>query len=186
LGTDTFQRANQARWGTASDGQTWGGDANGQNSFSVSGNAGLVSGTGGNSYGAVLGPAASDAEVYATGSMSSFASSNFGDVLRWTDNNNWYKAYIDGQKLIIQKKVAGSATILASVPFAATAGTAYTIHFRVVGSTLTANVWAASGSEPAGWMVTASDSTLTSGLSGLRFLTQTNTATITAFQANTV
>src|SRR6266487_3722701 len=30
LGTDTFQRANQSLWGTASDGQTWGGDANSQ------------------------------------------------------------------------------------------------------------------------------------------------------------
>ncbi|TME05669.1 MAG: hypothetical protein E6I80_16330 [Chloroflexi bacterium] len=28
---DTFQRANQSLWGTASDGQTWGGDANSRN-----------------------------------------------------------------------------------------------------------------------------------------------------------
>jgi streptogramin lyase len=186
LGTDTFQRANQALWGKASDGQTWGGDANVQSAFSISGNAGLVSNTGGNSYSAVLGPAAANAEVYATGSMSSYANSNFGSVLRWTDGNNWYKAYIDGQNLVLQKKVAGSATILATVPFAATAGTSYTIHFRVVGSTLTANVWAASGSEPTGWMITASDSTLTTGYCGLRILTQSGTAKITAFQADTV
>ena len=122
----------------------------------------------------------------ATGSLSSFTSSNFGDVLRWTDGNNWYKAYIDGANLVIQKKVAGTTTILATVPFAATAGTSYTIHFRVVGSTLTANVWPASGTEPAGWMITVSDSSLTSGYCGMRFLTQSGTATITAFQANTV
>ena len=186
LGTDTFQRANQALWGKASDGQTWGGDANVQGSFSVSGNAGLVSGTGGNSYSAVLGPSAANAEVFATGSLSSFSSSNFGDVLRWTDGNDWYKAYIDGADLVIQKKVAASAAILATVPFAAAGGTSYTIHFRVVGSTLTANVWASSGSEPSGWMVTATDSSLTSGFAGMRFLTQSGTATITAFRANTV
>jgi hypothetical protein len=186
VGTDTFQRANQALWGKASDGQTWGGDANVQSVFSVSGNAGVVSGTGGNSYSAVLGPAVSNAEVYATGSMSAFSSSNFGDVLRWTDGNDWYKAYIDGNNLVLQKKVAGSAAVLATVPFAATGGTSYTIHFRVVGSTLTANVWASSGSEPAGWMVTATDSALTTGFSGLRFLTQSGTATITAFHANSV
>jgi hypothetical protein len=90
--------------------------------------------------------------VYATGSLSSFSNSNFGAVLCWTDGNNWYKAFIDGASLFIQKKVAGTATILASVPFTATAGTSYTIHFRAVGATLTANVWAASGSEPSGWM----------------------------------
>ena len=186
LGTDTFQRANQSLWGTASDGQTWGGDANSQSAFSISGNAGLVSHTGGTSYSAVLGPTASNAEVDATGSLSSFSNSNFGDVLRWTDGNNWYKAYIDGASLIIQKKVAGTTTILASVPFTAAAGTAYTIHFRAVGSTLTANVWAASGAEPSGWMVTASDSTFTSGYCGMRFLTQNGTATVTSFLAKSL
>jgi len=186
LGTDTFQRANQSLWGTASDGQTWGGDANSRSVFSISGNAGLVSTTGSTSYSAVLGPTAANAEVYATGSISSFTNSNLGTVLRWTDGNNWYKAFIDGANLFIQKKVAGTAAILASVPFTATAGTAYTIHFRVVGSTLTANAWAASGSEPSGWMVTASDSALTSGSCGMRFLTQSGTATVTSFQAKSL
>jgi hypothetical protein len=55
-----------------------------------------------------------------------------------------------------------------------------------VGSTLTANVWAASGSEPSGWMVTASDSTFTSGYSGMRFLTQSGTATVTSFLAKSL
>jgi len=186
LGTDTFQRANQSLWGAASDGQAWGGDANSRSVFSVSGNAGLVSNTGGSSYSAVLGPTASNAEVYATGSLSSFSNSNFGVVLRWTDGNNWYKAFIDGSSLFIQKKVNGTTTILASVPFSATAGSSYTIHFRAVGSTLTANVWAASGSEPSGWMVTASDTTFPSGSCGMRFLTQSGTATVTSFQAKSL
>ena len=186
LATDTFQRANQSHWGTASDGQTWGGDANSQTAFSISGNTGLVSNTGSASYSAVLGPQATNAEVYATGSISSFSNSNFGNVLRWTNGNNWYKAYIDGGHLIIQKKVSGTTTILASVPFTATAGSSYTIHFRVVGSTLTAKVWAASGSEPSGWMITASDSALASGYCGMRFLTQSGTATVTSFQAKSL
>jgi hypothetical protein len=104
-------------------------------------------------------------------------------VLRWTNGNNWYKAYIDGANSIIQKEVNGLTTIVASVPFKATAGTSYTIHFRVVGSTLTANVWASSGTEPPGWMVTTSDSSLTAGFCGMRFLTQGGTATVTSFQA---
>jgi len=186
LGTDTFQRANQSHWGTASDGQTWGGDANIQSIFSISGNTGHVTNTGATSYSAVLGASSSNAEVLATGSLSSFSSSNFGDVLRWTDGNNWYKGYIDGSNLIIQKKVSGTSTTLISMPFSATAGTSYTIHFRVVGSTLTANAWASSGSEPAGWMATASDSSLTSGFSGMRFLTQAGTATVTSFLAKSL
>jgi len=183
LGQDTFQRANQSHWGTASDGQTWGGDANTSTAFSVSGNAGLVTNAGGVSYSAVLGPTTANAEVYATSSLSSFTFSNVGEVLRWTDGNNWYKAYIDGANLSIQKKVNGTTANLASVAFTATAGTSYTLHFRVVGTTLTANVWASSGTEPSGWMVTASDSTLSSGYCGLRLLTQTGTVTVTSFRA---
>ncbi len=183
LGTDTFQRPNQSLWGNASDGQRWAGDANSLNAFSISGSTGRVTNTGANSYSAVLGPVASNAEAFVTGSINSFASSNLGDVLRWTDGNNWYKAYIDGANLLIQKKVNGATTVLATTPFTATAGVAYTIHFRAVGSTLTANAWAATGSEPGGWMLTATDSTFTSGYAGMRFLTQTGTATITAFTA---
>jgi virginiamycin B lyase len=184
LAADTFHRANQALWGVASDGHAWGGDASSKGVFSISGDAGLVSDTGGSSYNAVLGPAATDAEVYATGSVSSFSSSNFGDVLRWTNGNNWYKAYLTGTKLVLQKKVAGVTTTLGTVSFAAAAVTSYTIHFRVAGSTLTANAWPASGPEPSGWMITATDSSLASGYCGMRFLTQTGTATVTAFQAN--
>ena len=185
LAGDTFQRANRALWGTASDGLNWGGDANTIAAFSISGNAGLVSNTGSASYSAVLGPSATDSEVYATATMSVFGSSNWGDVLRWTDGNDWYKAFIDGSNLFLQKKVAGSTTILASVPFTASAGTSYTIHFRVVGSTLSANVWPSTATEPAGWMVTATDTSFTSGFCGLRFLTQAGTATISSFQAKT-
>jgi streptogramin lyase len=184
LGQDTFQRANQSLWGTASGGQTWGGDANTSSVFSISSDTGLVSNTNGASYSAVLGSVATDAEVYATGSLSSFNNSNFGPVLRWTDGNDWYKAFIDGSKLYIQKKVSGTTTNLASVAFTASAGTSYTIHFRVVGTTLEANVWASSGSEPSGWMVSATDSSLSAGYCGMRFLTQTGVATITSFLAD--
>ncbi len=183
LATDTFQRPNQALWGTASDGQTWGGDANTQSFFSISAGTGLISNTGSATYSAVLGPTATDAEVYTSGSISSFNNSNFGAVLRWTDGNNWYKAYIDGSNLVIQKKVAGVATIIASTPFAATAGVSYTLHFRVVGSTLTANVWASSGTEPTGWMLSVNDTNLTAGYCGLRVLTQGGTLTMTSFIA---
>lgn len=186
LGNDTFQRANQSLWGTASDGQPWGGDANSLGVFSISSGAGLVTNTGGSSYSAVLGPAAADAEVFATGSLISFTNSNLGDVLRWTDGNNWYKAYIDGGNLIIQKKVTGTTTILASKPFVAAAGTPYTIHFRAVGATLTVNAWTASGAEPSGWMLTATDGTFASGRAGMRLLTQTGTATVTSFRAGSL
>ena len=103
LAQDTFQRASQTYWGKASDSQTWGGDANNSNVFSISGNTGKVS-NGNTSYSAVLGPVATNAQVLFSGSISNLNNVNFGAVLRWKDGNDWYKAYIDGSNLVIQKR----------------------------------------------------------------------------------
>ena len=141
-------------------------------------------GNGSGFYNAVLGPTATNSEVVFTGTLSSFSNANMGAVARWTDTNNWYKAYIDGSNLVVQKKVSGAYTTLGSTPFAASGGTAYSLRFRVVGTTLEARVWPAGTAEPTTtWMVTATDSALSSGYSGLRITIQTGaTATFTTFQ----
>ena len=116
--------------------------------------------------------------------MSSYTNSNLGAVLRWSDTNNWYKAYIDGTSLVVQKKVSGATTILGSVPFTATPGTAYTLRFRVVGTTLFARVWQSGTVEPGSWMVMVSDSSHSSGFCGLRMLAQNGAvASYTSFLA---
>jgi streptogramin lyase len=188
LARDTFQRTDQSLWGSAPDGQKWGGDANSRANFSISKRAGLVSTTDDSAISnAILGPAATDAEVYMTGSIKSFANSNFGAVLHWTNDNNWYKGFFNGSNLLIQKRVKGRTSTLASIPFVAGAGTTYTLHFRAVGSTLTANVWVASNSEKSGWMVTANDSSLKSGRCGLRFaMGKNNKVTVYGFLANSL
>lgn len=187
LAQDTFQRPNQAHWGTASDGQIWGGDANTASTFSIVNNTGQVSGGSGTSYSATLGPVTTNAEVLFTGSMSSYTNNNLGGVLRWKDGNNWYKAYISGGSLIVQKKVNGATTILGSVPFTATANTSYTLRFRVVGTTLYARVWPTATTEPTNWMITVTDTSFSSGFCGLRMLAQNGTsAKYTSFQASTV
>ena len=116
--------------------------------------------------------------------MSSYTNNNLGAVLRWTDGNNWYKAYISGTTLVVQKKVSGATTILGSVPFTATPGTSYTLRFRVVGTTLYARVWQTGTTEPTTWMIMVTDTSLSSGFCGLRMLAQGGaTAIYTSFLA---
>src|SRR2546421_755660 len=86
-----------------------------------------------------------------------------------------FRSYTDGATLYIQKKVAGTATMLATKPFAATAGAPYTTHFSAGGPTLTANICPSSATEPGTWMLTATDAGLTSGRAGLRLLTKPGT-----------
>lgn len=182
LSKDSFQRADSPFWGTASDGQKWGADANTSPNFAVKTMSGhIMQGSG--VYNATLGPRITDAEVVFSGSLSKFQpDDNIGAVLRWVDTNNLYKAYIDGSHLILLKIVSGTMTTLASVPFVATINTSYTLRFRVVGSQLLARVWQSNQGEPAIWMVQAHDTALSAGFGGLRIVIRDgNNATITAF-----
>jgi hypothetical protein len=186
LGQDNFLHPNQQFWGTATGGQTWTGSANSNNAFSISSNIGLITGTTTNNYAAILGPSATDATAEFSGSISTLNNGvHIGAVLRWTDSQNWYEAYIDGTNLIIHKKVSGTVTKLGAFPFAATAATSYTLLFSVSGSTLNASVWPTNGgSRPNNWMLTSTDTSFASGNCGLHVSVQSGvTAQFTSFQA---
>ena len=100
LSRDTFQRADQQFWGTASDGQTWAGDAVKAPVFAIVNHTGQV-GNGSGIYDALLGPRAADTQIVFSGSVAHFAASNMGALLRWTDADNLYKVFIDGTNLTV-------------------------------------------------------------------------------------
>ena len=183
LAQDMFGRSNQALWGTASDGHTWGGDANTEAAFSIVNNVGEISHVPG-TYNALLGPTATDADVLFSGSISSFTRSSLGALVRWSNANSWYKASLSPTSLIIQKRVGSSTTTLKSVSFAAAAGTSYSLRLRVVGATLYAKVWQTGAAEPSGWMITIKNTALSSGFCGLSTKVASGTvANYTSFEA---
>ncbi|HSW87687.1 MAG TPA: SdrD B-like domain-containing protein, partial [Candidatus Saccharimonadales bacterium] len=182
---DTYTRANQTFWGTASDGQTYlGTDANLLNIFTINGNRGQVVGDGsGNTYNAIFGPTVTDAQVIATGIMNTtYQDSNFGPTIRWNDTNNFYKVFIGsadkpefgwayfttGTYVLLIKRVGSTYTVLDYTPMTLNPGTSYTIKFEAIGSTLQGKAWQTGSAEPAAWMVSATDTSFTSGRVGLR------------------
>jgi hypothetical protein len=188
LGQDSFARPDQQFWGMASNGSTWSGDANSSQVFSIAGGSGQVSG-GQGFFNAILGPQTANEEVFYSGSVSHFDATrdNLGAVLRWTDNDHYYKAYFDGASLILIKRAAGVVTRLGAVPFAAQDGVSYSLRFRATGAHLLVRAWPSAGPEPGGWMITATDSTLASGFGGLRVLLEPGiTVTVTRFQERSV
>src|SRR6266480_7876449 len=185
LAQDTFQRADQALWGAASDGQNWEGDANKLTVFSIAGSNhtwGQIANNRGNQgqgeqiYNALLGPASENVNLVVSGSVNLFRlNANFGVVLRWKDVNNWYKALIDGSDLIVLKRLNGVTTRLGALHFIALSGKTYTLHFRAIGATLFASAWQSDQSEPAHWMIVVSDMSLVSGQGGVRMVLENNT-----------
>ena len=187
LAQDTFQRPNQQFWGTASDGQSWSGDAAKASAFAITNHAGQVTGNSSAIYDSVLGKPVADSEVLVSGSVSQLAAANMGVLLRWTDGNNLYKVFIDGTNLTALKKVNGVVSTLQSVPFTAKGGTSYSIRARVVGTSITASAWQTGQAEPSKWMLSATDNGLTSGYDGLRLIVQMGiTITITSFAESKV
>lgn len=189
LAQDSFQRADQPSWGRASDGHMWLSDQGAPPDaavFSIAGRTGQIA-NGQGTFNALLGPVGTNVEVMMSGSVNHFAANggvNLGVVLRWTDKTHWYKALIDGARLEIIKP--GGAQALATTPFQAQDGTAYTLRFRAIGAMLFAKVWQTGTPEPANWMLTVMDTTYTSGYVGVRPLLQKNTViTIDSFEATT-
>ena len=182
LAQDTFQRPDQMFWGTSSGGQPWGADAKNAPGFSIKNHTGQVIGSNG-VYDAVVGSVAVNSEVVFSGSLSQYASSSLGALLRWTDANNLYKAFLGGGQLILLKKVAGVVTVLKTVPFQTQDGVSYTIRFRAVGQQLLAKVWPTAQAEPQTWLLMLTDGDLQSGYDGIRLVVQSGTtATITTYR----
>jgi hypothetical protein len=171
LAQDTFQRQNQQLWGTASDGRTWGGDANKTNAFSIANGVGQIADAQG-TLNALLGQSGTNMEVMVSGSLNHFDDGdvNLGVVLRWSDANNWYKVLIDGTHVTLLKRVKGVTTTLATAPFQAQDGKMYSLRFQAIGAMLFARAWPVGSPEPQTWTLNVTDTTLTTGQAGVRVL----------------
>jgi hypothetical protein len=189
IAQDTFQRQNQPLWGTSSDSNLWGGDANNPNDqtvFSIVNQSGQIANGPGN-FNALLGPATTDADVTISAQINAFTgNANLGVVLRWQDANNWYKALIDGTRLRVIRNLQGTTDTLSSMLFNAQGGRLYDLRFRALGTMLLVKVWLAGTQQPTTWMIVTTDSGLNTGKAGIRVVMLRNTViTVKLFQ-NTI
>jgi hypothetical protein len=173
IAQDTFQRNNQQFWGTASDGQPWQQDAATSNNFSINNHMGQIqapTNANGGELTAILGQPLTDGEVFVTGTVSDFSHSQLSAILRWTDNNHYYKAFLQGGTFNIIKRMNAVTPISKNIPFPTQAGGSYSIRFRIVGNTMEARAWPFNQQEPTTWMFTITDTNqpFTSGNGGIR------------------
>ena len=191
LAADTFHRAaDQALWGTASDGLPWSTTAD-EATYSIAGNIGIINGDSGNAT-AELGPVVADSDLVVTGSFSALVNNRGGNnelaaMTRWTSDNSFYKAGIDGQmfRLFVRTSATASVT-LSTISYPANPNTSYSIRLRAVGTLLEAKVWPSASTEPPTWLVSANDASIASGRTGVRlvFNVPASTASFTSFVAS--
>jgi len=176
IAQDSFHRPNQPFWGTASDGQMWGGQANRSRAFRIDYDRGVVQREGAptTSYDAFQGQPVLDSEIDATFALflpSSTARCVFGIYLRWQNAGTWDRLTVTGSMLDLSQAIAGHVRHLFARPFLARAGVWYTLRFRATGSHLFASIWRANTPAPANVLLTVHDAaSTTAGLGGLHFV----------------
>lgn len=196
---DTFARTAISGWGSTDLGQVWTIQSGSSGTYSVNGSAGLQTHLAGatSTNRATINVGSPDVDEYvtflvdATDTSSAIQVNLFG---RFTDTSNYYQAYTvlntdQNMRLVLAKNVAGSATDLVVYnPIANmyhNINTWYTMRFRVSGQRLSAKVWPANVEEPDAWMLTTTDSSLTTGnLAGLGSLDASTTGAFSAFFNN--
>jgi PKD repeat protein len=176
--TDAFERTATNGWGTADVGGAWAmnpGTATALSKFSVSGGAGQVSLSPGNSYTASL-PGASRSTnteerfTVAVNQPSTGGGYYFSGIGRQIDSLNDYRAKFrvaatGAVALWLTRTVGGVETVLTSVTIpgiSVTTADSLNVRFQVTGTgttTLRAKIWRTGTAEPASWALTATDST---------------------------
>lgn len=149
LSTDTFIRADQSGFGTASDGETWVRDA-GIGVSNIVSNQGKI-GPGGNDSQFLLGSQTA-ATINTLCRVKSGDAGNVAAVLirySTTGGTNGYRAGIFGTNLIVDKYVTGVRSNIGSTNVSYVVGDEWWVHAIMVGTSLTVAAWKDGGSEPA-------------------------------------
>lgn len=188
--SDAFGRTVSNGWGSADTDQAWSTSGGAAADYSVG------SGVGKHSVGAVnssrytVTPSPTNVEITATVStpaLATGADQRAGLVARWVDASNHYVCWlilntsgaIHLEIAVVLAGVSSSLALDTTTGLTHVANTQYRVKFQLVESGLRAKCWAAAGSEPADWNVTATNTAIvaaTTGNVGLRsHLTTGNT-----------
>jgi hypothetical protein len=160
ISQDTFARANQSGWGTASGGGTWTTKA-GTPTLSIVSNTGEATGVTAADIALTLGGTAKDAEVVCNLQSNDMPSSSVILYIRYIDSNNFYRCGITSGTLFIDKKASGTFTgSIGSATKTINSGTVYGVRFHVQGTSLKARSW--TGTEPSTWDISITDADISS------------------------
>lgn len=174
LANDTFQRANQSGWGTASDGQVW--SVTGPGTLAITGNEGTVISNFSDTHVQLGTKVSNDIEI-----LCRMAISDSNDICglqgRFTTSGgiSCYKFLYYTGGVHINKSITGSSSNLANASFTMSTGVFYWFRFRITGSLLLGKIWQDGTAEPSAFTVTSTDISV-NGAGGIAVLANTATA----------
>jgi PKD repeat protein len=148
---DTFQRANQNGWGTASNGATWSAGSG----LSVAANEGRISYTGLDQWETLGAATAADGNGLVRFSIGS-ATDPAGIMLRWANaSNRWLGRYDGAGNVQITVRSGGTENNLGRAPVTVATGKGYWLRFVLQGQTASIRLWPDGTVEPSTWNLSA-------------------------------
>lgn len=165
LAQDTFVRANQSGWGTASDGESW--TTSGASSTqSIASNKGVITSTGGSDTHNQLGTQTTTDQDLLCRIAINTSSDVAGIQARFGTSGGFtaYKLLYYSNDLHINKVYLGNNTSLLSYGgYTLSPGAFYWFRLRCLGSTVSAMLWPDGQVAPVNWMLTTTDVSIASG-----------------------
>lgn len=177
---DTFTRTTSSSWGTSTSGHVWSLSGGLASEYSTNGTQGVMSlASAGTARTASLPTIRSDGTVVigiTVPAVAAGAPIEFGVYQRWGSATSYYLATVrfetDQSVTCVLSKEAGAGIVALAVGAPAgmtyTAGSTFWIEFQTEGSVLRMRTWPTAATKPADWQITASDTSLTSGIIRLR------------------
>src|SRR5437879_6080354 len=111
---DTFIRANQSGFGTASDGETWT-HPNGADTLSIASNEGQLVTTNNGTINIMRLGTQTATDMIITSRMSeSNTAGNIAVIGRYADTSHWYNCLFQSGSVVIEKNIGGTFTTLAT------------------------------------------------------------------------
>ena len=162
---DTFSRANQTSWGTASNGMVW---SPSSSAMSIASNEGVISNTASSLFATLGSGTTTDANGLVRFSVAS-TSDTAGIALRMQSNGNVYLGRYDGAgHLQFEYRIGSTWTHVSLVNFTPAANAFYWLRFQVQSTNISMKVWPYGTAEPSAWTWAGSASGINSaGLMGL-------------------
>lgn len=143
---DTFTRANQSGWGTASNGMAWSSGTG----LSIAGNEGMVSNSPASQFETLGAATTTDGNGLVRFSLAA-ANDTAGLLLRESSSTGLLARYDGGGNLQLMQKTSGSWTNVAKTPVSVSAGTFYWLRFLVQGTSVSMRLWQSGTPEPSVW-----------------------------------
>lgn len=154
---DSFQRANQTGWGTASNGMTWSAGSG----ASIAGNEGLISNSSSSQYEQLGSVTCTDGNGLVRFSVAA-ANDTAGIILRSQTNGNMTLARYDGAgNLEFMVRSGGTWTIVSKTPVSVSTNTFYWLRFLAQGTSVSLKLWKSGTTEPAAFTWTGTSTTIT-------------------------